>query len=227
LEENVVDLPPYEGPQAEELAVDAVQRRLEQVPLPRVLAVEQGEQVHDEHLVDILLGDARLELDRLETPEEELVDEVQVRPARLQARLVLLRVESGARCAAVGRQRPEEVGGERGDELPVHGLRQGAHRHREVLGHLLQRGALGLPPLGVRQRGREVEWDLALAELLHEQLLTVGRGGVTERRQPRPLLVLELQGAGRLPGSAVCCHLQPPNFRVPGLRVSASKLCNK
>ena len=40
-EEEVVDLFPDEGSPAQELAVDSVQDRLEEVPLSGVLAVEQ------------------------------------------------------------------------------------------------------------------------------------------------------------------------------------------
>lgn len=39
--ENVVDLPPYISPEAQELSVDPVQDGLEEVPLPGVLAVEE------------------------------------------------------------------------------------------------------------------------------------------------------------------------------------------
>lgn len=40
-QEDVVDLFPYEGTQAQELAVDAVQHRLQEVALPRVFRVKQ------------------------------------------------------------------------------------------------------------------------------------------------------------------------------------------
>jgi hypothetical protein len=45
LEENVVDRPPDEGPEIEELAVYPVERRLEEVALARVLAVKELEQL--------------------------------------------------------------------------------------------------------------------------------------------------------------------------------------
>ena len=43
------------GPESEELAVDPVERRLEEVALARVLRVEQIEQVQDELLVNVPL----------------------------------------------------------------------------------------------------------------------------------------------------------------------------
>lgn len=46
--EDVVDLLPDEGPQAQELPVDPMQDGLEEVPLPRVLAVKQLQQLWTE-----------------------------------------------------------------------------------------------------------------------------------------------------------------------------------
>ena len=97
----VVDLLADVGAEAEELAVDAVQDGLEEVALARVLAVEEVEQLHEELLVDGLLGGVGLEVGRLEESEEELVDDLEVGPRRLQVRLVLLRVE----FRACGRKR--------------------------------------------------------------------------------------------------------------------------
>ena len=53
--EDVVDLFPDEGSEPQELAVDSVQRRLEEVPLPGVLGVKQTQEVRDEPLVNKLL----------------------------------------------------------------------------------------------------------------------------------------------------------------------------
>lgn len=46
--EDVVDLLPDEGPQPQELPVNPMQDGLEEVPLPRVLAVKQLQQLHTE-----------------------------------------------------------------------------------------------------------------------------------------------------------------------------------
>lgn len=40
-QEYIIDLFPYEGAQAQELAVDAVQHRLQEVALARVFRIEQ------------------------------------------------------------------------------------------------------------------------------------------------------------------------------------------
>lgn len=44
-QENVVNLLPDEGPQPQELSINPVQDGLEEVPLPRVLAVKQLQQL--------------------------------------------------------------------------------------------------------------------------------------------------------------------------------------
>ena len=94
-----------------------MESRLQEVPLARVLRVEEIEQVQDELLVDvplhqrwlrdvnlrISLDDPRiafaspllsyLKVGGFEHPEEEFVHELEVGPRGLQRRLVLLRIE--------------------------------------------------------------------------------------------------------------------------------------
>ena len=107
--EDVVDLLAYVGSEPEELAVNPVQSRLEEVPLPWVLRVEQIQQLQYELVVDVALGDRRLEIRRLEQTQEELVDELEVGPGYLERRLVLLRVELRAVGVRRGRQSAEQV----------------------------------------------------------------------------------------------------------------------
>ena len=54
-----------------------MQHGLEEVPLPRVLAVKELEQLEDELLVDDFLPDARLEVGRLQEAQETLVDKLE------------------------------------------------------------------------------------------------------------------------------------------------------
>ena len=110
--EDIVDLLPNVRPQPKELAVDAVQRRLEKVTLSRVLRVEEVEQLQDEFVVDVTLGDRRLEVRRLEKAQKKLVDKLQVGPGHLQGRLVLLGVEFGSVGVRRRWQRAEQVHGE-------------------------------------------------------------------------------------------------------------------
>ena len=76
-EEKVIDLLPDEGPESEKLSVYSVQHRLEEVSLARVFGVEELEKLEHELLVDDLLADARLEIGRLEEPEEEFVHKLE------------------------------------------------------------------------------------------------------------------------------------------------------
>lgn len=56
-QEDVVDLLPDEGPQAQELPVDPMQDGLQEVPLPRVLAVKQLQQLQMETRTDGVFSD--------------------------------------------------------------------------------------------------------------------------------------------------------------------------
>ena len=68
--------------------------------------------MQDEFLVDVALGDVWLEVGGFEDAQEQLVDELQVRPGGFQGRLVFLWVEFGAVGVRRGRECAEEVDGE-------------------------------------------------------------------------------------------------------------------
>ena len=63
--------------------------------------------LQDEFLVDDLLADGRLKVTGLEEAQEELVNQLEVRPRGLQGRVVLLRVEVRV---VTRRQSAEQVG---------------------------------------------------------------------------------------------------------------------
>jgi hypothetical protein len=113
LVEDVVDRPTDEGAEVEELAVDAVEGRLEEIALAGVFAVEELEELRrkadqfeplqgrgkkaktnlqDETLIDIPLRDVCVEVGRLDKSEEEFIDDLEMRPGKLENWLVLLRV---------------------------------------------------------------------------------------------------------------------------------------
>eukprot|EP00983_Pelagomonas_calceolata_P134309 1162049-Pelagomonas_calceolata.AAC.7 len=71
--EDVVDGLADEGPMYHELAVDAVQDGLEVVALARVLRVKQLQQLEDELLVDVLLGDLGIRVIGHDVAQQELV----------------------------------------------------------------------------------------------------------------------------------------------------------
>ena len=107
--EGVVDGAPDEGAVRHELAVHPVQDRLEVVPLARILRVEQLQHRDDRGLIDVSLRHLRVDIARDDEAEEELVDELQVGPGRLQERLVLLRVKVRVEVALPWRERSEQV----------------------------------------------------------------------------------------------------------------------
>lgn len=75
-EEKVIDLLSDEGSKSEKLSVYSVEHRLQEVSLARVFRIEELEKLEHELLVDDLLADARLEIGRLEEPQEEFVHEL-------------------------------------------------------------------------------------------------------------------------------------------------------
>lgn len=89
----VVDLFADVSSKAEEFSIDTMQNGLEEVALTRVLTIEQIEQLHEELLIDVLLGCVGLKVRRLQEPQEKLVNNLEVGPGRLQIRFVLFRVE--------------------------------------------------------------------------------------------------------------------------------------
>ena len=56
LEEHIVDRTPDKSAQVQELAVDTVERRLEEIALSGVLRVKELEKIEHERLVNITLG---------------------------------------------------------------------------------------------------------------------------------------------------------------------------
>lgn len=70
----VVDLFAYVSSKAEEFSIDTMQNGFEEVALTWVLTIEQIEQLHEELLIDVLLGCVGLKVGRLQEPQEKLVD---------------------------------------------------------------------------------------------------------------------------------------------------------
>lgn len=68
--------------------------------------------MQDKRLIDILLADIGAKVRVLYEPEEELVDDLQVRPSEFEHGFVLFRVESVAGRVDLGRDRTEQVGRE-------------------------------------------------------------------------------------------------------------------
>ncbi len=133
LEEDVVDGTTDEGPEVEEFAIYAMQGRLQKVPFPRILGIEQLEELKHKAVVDVRLGDVCVEVLAFDEAKEKLVHNLDVRPGNFQHGLVLFRIESLALRVHGRRNRAEKVLGKHADDDWVHGLRDDL----SVIGHIV------------------------------------------------------------------------------------------
>lgn len=207
LEEDVVDGAADKGPQVEKLAIDAMEGRLEEIPLPGILRVEQLEQREDEAVVDVRLGDVGVEVLALDEAQEELVHDLDMRPGHLQHGLVFLRIESLALGIHGWRDGSEQILGEHLDDAGVHGLRDDLPVVSDVVEELVQGESLDLFRLHVAASIVEIEDDIALVNLLHEQVLaSVGRDFVETRQ------LLQLAVGGDVEARRVLTLRRPQAF---------------
>ena len=139
--------------------------------------------IWNKSLVDVLFTSVRLKLWTLQEPQKELVDDLQVRPARLVGGLVLFLVGIVAWLVGDGGQRAKNVKRYHGYYLGIDRLRKTALRHAYVVDDLVETCALDLFALQVGHRVHEVEYDAALFELLDEELLLLLDGRVLNRGQ--------------------------------------------
>ena len=109
LEEHVVDRTPDKCTQVQELPVNAVERRFEEVALPRVFRVEQFKKIKHELLVDIPFCDVGVEIRGLDKPKEEFVNDLKMRPCKLENRLILFRIKCVSRRIGLRGYRTEEI----------------------------------------------------------------------------------------------------------------------
>lgn len=183
--EDVVDRLADEGAVRHELAVDAVQDRLEVVALARVLRVEQLEQPEEEVGVEVALDDLWVRLVAHDEAQQELVHVLQVRPRGLEGRLVLLRVVGGRAGLPARRERAEEVRLDHLDHLGEGLLVEDVFGRVDVVDELEQLDPLDLLALHVDHDVREVDGDAAQLELADEQVLPLRHRHVCARRARR------------------------------------------
>lgn len=126
-------------------------------------------------MVDIGLGDIGVEILAFDESQEKFVHDLDVRPRDLQNRLVLLGIESFPLWVHRGWDGPEQILGKHLDDTRIHGLSDDLAIVRHVVQQLVQRQTLDLLRFHVATSIVEVEDDVALVDLLHEELLaTVG-----------------------------------------------------
>lgn len=138
--------------------------------------------LEDETVVDVLLSDIGVEILALDEAQEELVDDLNMGPSNLQNGLVFLRIEGLTLRIHRRGNGAEQVLREHLDHTRIHALRDDLPVVGDVVKQLMQGQALDLLRLHVSTSIVEVEDDVALINLLHEQILPlVGRNLVETR----------------------------------------------
>lgn len=94
LEEDIVDGSADKGAQVEELAIDSVESRLEEISLAGVFRVEELEELKDKAMVNVGFGDVGVEILTLDEAQEEFINDLDMGPSNLQDGLILLWIES-------------------------------------------------------------------------------------------------------------------------------------
>ncbi|GIX65866.1 FAD-binding oxidoreductase [Babesia caballi] len=164
--EHVVDGLADEVAQRHDLAVDAVQNRLEH-----------------KRLVDHVLGHLRADLVADDDAEENVVDDLEVGPRLLQGGLVLVDVvEKGALAGARGKA-AEDVDGHHVDDVAENGLVHAVAGRADVLDDLQEGLALHLDGALQELLGVEVDDSLAGDQLALEQVAAFDQRGVLEQRK--------------------------------------------
>ena len=150
--------------------------------LPRVLRVEKIEQPHQKVLRDVSLHHLGVGLVGDHEAQQKLVDVLQVRPRRLEHRLILIRVVLRMRRRVVRREPPEEVGRDHGGDFLEGALVEDALGGVDVVHDLEQVEPLDL--LVARLVGlRKVHLLRAKPQLADEQSLALTRWRVLEGGQ--------------------------------------------
>jgi hypothetical protein len=157
-----------------------VQGRFEEVPLPGILGVEQFEELKHKAVVDVGFCDVRVEVLALDEAKEELVHNLDMRPGDFQDRLVLFRIKRLALRVHWGRDGPEQVFGEHANNDRVHGLGDDLTVVGDVIEELMEGQSLDFLRLHVGAGVIEIEDDIALLNLLHEEVFTAPGGDLVE-----------------------------------------------
>ena len=127
-------------------------------------------------MIDVLLGDVGVEVLAFDEAQEELVYHLDVGPGDLEHGFVFFRVEGVPLRVHRRGDRAEQILGEHVDDTAVHGLHDDLPVVRDVVQKLMESETLDLLGFHIGARVVEVEDDVALIDLLHEEVLaSVGR----------------------------------------------------
>lgn len=134
-------------------------------------------------MVDVLLSDVGVEILALDEAQEELIDNLNVRPSNFKNGLILLGVEGLALGIHGRRDRAEEILGEHFDDTRIHALRDDLSVVGDVIEQLVQGQALDFLGLHISTGVIEVEDDVALIDFLHEEFLPLVGCDLVEPRE--------------------------------------------
>lgn len=127
-------------------------------------------------MVDVSFCDVCIEVLTFDKPQEKLVNDLNMGPSDFQNWLVLLRVECLTLGCDWGWNRSKQILCEHFNHARIHGLCD----DRTVVGNIIQElvecQSLDLLGLHVRRRVIEIEYNVALIDLLHEEFLAAVRG---------------------------------------------------
>ena len=145
--------------------------------------------VEHEAVVYIRLGNVCVEVLTFDEAEEELVNDLDVGPRYFQDRLVFFGIKGLALGVHRRRDGTEQVLGKHFDYTRVHLLGDDLAVVGDIVEQLVQGQALDLLGLHVTASIIEIEDDVALVNLLHEELLALVGGHFVK---PGQLLQLTL-----------------------------------
>mmetsp|Transcript_51294 Transcript_51294/g.120285 ORF Transcript_51294/g.120285 Transcript_51294/m.120285 type:complete len:461 (+) Transcript_51294:85-1467(+) len=143
LEEDVLNSTSDEGSQGHEFAVDAVQDRLQVIPLPWILGIEQLQELQHEILIDEALGDFGIHVIGDNEPQEKLVHDLQMWPGALQTWFIVFWVGECQWVLVARLQGSEDVSSNHADDILHQCLVEAISGIVHVLDDLQERLALG------------------------------------------------------------------------------------
>jgi hypothetical protein len=134
-------------------------------------------------VINVCLRDVRVEVLAFNETKEEFVDDLDMRPGHLENRLILFGVKGFALGVHGWRNRTEQVLGKHLDDERIHLLGDDLTVVGNVVEQLVQRQSLDLLGFHVTTRIVEVEDDVALVDLLHEEFFSLVRWHLVESWQ--------------------------------------------
>jgi len=134
-------------------------------------------------MINVLLGNVCVEVLTLNEAQEELVHNLYVRPCHFQHWLIFLWIKCLTLRVEGRWYRPEQVLAEHLYRSWIHWLCDNLSVVCDIIQEIVQSHALDLFRFRIRAGVVEVEYDVALVNLLHEKVLSAVRRDLVETRQ--------------------------------------------